>query len=241
MATGPVDSPAATPETEAAHVLVVDDDRRLLALLERYLSEAGFFVNIAADAADAREQMAHFSFDLVVMDVMMPGQSGLELTRELRGASNIPILLLTARGDPEDRIAGFEHGADDYMPKPFEPRELVLRMNSILRRAAPAASEPQAPTIVRLGAFVFDTARGLLHRGDDQLRLTSGELALLRELAKTPREPVSRDDLATRCEINSGRAVDVQITRLRRKIEQQPREPRYIQTVRGTGYMLVPE
>lgn len=236
MATGTLDL-----EAETAHVLVVDDDRRLLTLLERYLTDAGFFVNIALNAAAARDQMAHFSFDLVVMDVMMPGQSGLELTQELRKSGDIPILLLTARGEPEHRIAGFEHGADDYMPKPFEPRELVLRMHSILRRAAPSPATPLSPPIMRLGAFVFDTARGVLHRGDVQLRLTSGEQALLGELAKTPREPVSRDDLAARCDINSARAVDVQITRLRRKIEQEPREPRYIQTVRGTGYMLVPE
>lgn len=226
---------------EPAHVLVVDDDQRLLALLQRYLSDAGFFVTTAADAAAAKDQMARFSFDLIVMDVMMPGQNGLELTSELRITNNVPILLLTARGEPEDRIIGFEHGADDYMPKPFEPRELVLRMHSILRRAVPAPVTEAANAIVRLGAFIYDTSRGLLHQGDDQIRLTSGEHALLSELAKTPNVAVSRDDLASRCEINSARAVDVQITRLRRKIELEPREPRYIQTVRGTGYMLVPE
>ncbi|MGF1627521.1 MAG: response regulator [Alphaproteobacteria bacterium] len=228
-------------DQEPAHVLVVDDDQRLLGLLQRYLSEAGFFVTTAADAAAAKEQMGRFSFDLIVMDVMMPGQSGLELTGELRATSNVPILLLTARGEPEDRILGFEHGADDYMPKPFEPRELVLRMHSILRRAAPAPAAEAAPVMVRLGAFVYDTGRGQLHRGETLIRLTSGEHALLRELAKTPNRPVSREELADRCEINSARAVDVQITRLRRKLETEPREPRYVQTVRGTGYMLVPE
>jgi two-component system phosphate regulon response regulator OmpR len=223
-------------------VLVVDDDQRLLGLLQRYLTEAGFFVSTAADAAVAKDQMSRFSFDLIVMDVMMPGQNGLALTAELREqGNNVPILLLTARGEPEDRILGFEYGADDYMPKPFEPRELVLRMHSILRRAAPAQAAPAAPAIIRLGDFVYDTSRGLLHQGDTLIRLTSGEHALLRELAAAPLQPLSREELAERCEINSARAVDVQITRLRRKIEREPREPRYIQTVRGTGYMLVPE
>ncbi len=223
-------------------MLVVDDDQRLLGLLQRYLTEAGFFVSTAADAAVAKDQMSRFSFDLIVMDVMMPGQNGLALTAELREqGNNVPILLLTARGEPEDRILGFEYGADDYMPKPFEPRELVLRMHSILRRAAPAQAAPAAPAIIRLGDFVYDTSRGLLHQGDTLIRLTSGEHALLRELAAAPLQPLSREELAERCEINSARAVDVQITRLRRKIEREPREPRYIQTVRGTGYMLVPE
>ena len=227
---------------EPAHVLVVEDDPGLLTLLKRYLSEEGFFVATAGNAADAKEQMGRFSFDLIVMDVMMPGQNGLELTQEIRTTSAIPILLLTARGEPEDRIMGFEHGADDYVPKPFEPRELVLRMQSVLRRAsAPALQSPAANTIMRLGTFVYDTARGLLYQGETQIRLTSGEHALLRVLAATPHQPVSREDLAERCEINSARAVDVQITRLRRKIEREPREPHYIQTVRGTGYMLVPE
>lgn len=223
-------------------MLVVDDDQRLLGLLQRYLTEAGFFVSTAADAAVAKDQMSRFSFDLIVMDVMMPGQNGLALTAELREqGNNVPILLLTARGEPEDRILGFEYGADDYMPKPFEPRELVLRMHSILRRAAPAQAAPAAPAIIRLGDFVYDTSRGLLHQGDTLIRLTSGEHALMRELAAAPLQPLSREELAERCEINSARAVDVQITRLRRKIEREPREPRYIQTVRGTGYMLVPE
>ncbi|MEZ5667706.1 MAG: response regulator [Alphaproteobacteria bacterium] len=244
MASRELSAAAAEPAGDAggAHVLVVDDDQRLLRLLQRYLTDAGFFVTTAADAADARAQMDRFSFDLIVMDVMMPGQSGLALTRALRAErSPVPILLLTARGEPADRITGFESGADDYMPKPFEPRELVLRMHSILRRAAPAPAAQTAPPILRLGAFVYDTARGILHQGELQIRLTTGEHALLRELAGSLGQPVSRDDLATRCEINSGRAVDVQITRLRRKIEHNPREPRYIQTVRGTGYMLVPD
>lgn len=246
MASRELDQPApdsaAAAADEPAHVLVVEDDPGLLTLLKRYLSEEGFFVATAGNAADAKDQMARFSFDLIVMDVMMPGQNGLELTREIRTTSAIPILLLTARGEPEDRIMGFEHGADDYVPKPFEPRELVLRMQSVLRRAsAPVVPPTAANTIMRLGSFVYDTGRGLLYQGETQIRLTSGEHALLRVLADTPHQPVSRDDLAERCEINSARAVDVQITRLRRKIEREPREPHYIQTVRGTGYMLVPE
>jgi two-component system phosphate regulon response regulator OmpR len=227
-------------ETEP-HLLVVDDDSRLRELLRRYLSDSGFRVTGAADAAEARAQLASFAFDLVVLDVMMPGESGLVLTRSLRerAAPRIPVLLLTAMGEPEDRVNGLEQGADDYLAKPFEPRELVLRIRNILQR------RPEPPAVaseVRFGAFRFDLARAELFRGDDPVHLTAAETGLLSILAQQAGQPVSREELSQAAAFSGNiRNVDVQMTRLRRKIELDPRYPRYLQTVRGTGYVLKPE
>lgn len=227
-----------------AHLLIVDDDERIRALLGRFLRKNGFLVTLARDAAQARRLLAGLEFDLIVMDVMMPGEDGFALTRSLRERLTTPILLLTARGDTEDRITGLEVGADDYLPKPFEPRELLLRIGAILRRIpAPGMHQPKFLT---LGALRYDIDKGELWQGENHLRLTGTEQALLRRLAASRGEPVSRADLiedlgrggADEAE-NSERAIDVQITRLRRKIEPDPREPRFLQTVRGTGYMLV--
>jgi len=233
------------------HVLVVDDDRRLRDLLQRYLSENGFRVTTAGDAALARAKLASLAFDLIVLDVMMPGESGLDLTASLRAASmpkhsRVPILLLTAMGEAEDRIRGLERGADDYLPKPFEPRELVLRIKTILARVREPAPQPTAPKLLRLGDYVFMPARDELRRGAIVVRLTTGEAALLRALAEKPGEPVSREELSRRAgndgeDAGATRAVDVQVTRLRRKIEPDPKEPRYLQTVRGQGYVLRPD
>ncbi len=223
---------------ETPHILVVDDDERLRELLRKYLSENGFRVTTAADAETAEQQLKAISFDLLVLDVMMPGEDGLEFTRRLRRSSAVPILLLTARGEPTDRIAGFESGADDYLGKPFEPRELLLRMRTILRRAPPA---PTA-TEIRFGAFRFDLARGELWRGTKPVRLTQAETSLLKVLANNPGRPLSRNDLLGLARLSGNeRTVDVQVTRLRRKIEDDPHLPRDLQTVRGTGYMLRPE
>jgi two-component system phosphate regulon response regulator OmpR len=220
--------------TEAEpHLLVVDDDRRLRELLRRYLADSGFRVTGAADAVEARAQLASFAFDLVVLDVMMPGENGLDLTRSLRqqATPHIPVLLLTAMAEPEDRVNGLEHGADDYLVKPFEPRELVLRTS-----AAPA------PRDIRFGDFRFDLARSELFRGDDIVHLTTAEVGLLSALAQAAGEPVSREELSQSAGFSGNiRNVDVQMTRLRRKIESDPRYPRYLQTVRGTGYVLKPE
>ncbi len=226
-------------DDKTAHLLIVDDDRRLRALLQRYLTDNGFRVTVAADAQDARKLLANLAFDLLVLDVMMPGESGLDLTQNLRSASDVPILLLTARGTPQDRIAGFEHGADDYLPKPFEPRELVLRIQTILRRA----QKPDAgqKPVLKLGDCRFDLERGELTRGGKPVRLTSTELQLLRLFAARPGEPFSRNDLCTMTGTGLERSVDVQVTRLRRKIEANPRAPIYLQTVRGVGYTLVPD
>ncbi len=227
--------------SEIAHILVVDDDARLRALLSRYLAENGFRVTTAESAAEARATLRSVAPDLMVLDVMMPGESGLTLTEQLRHAANgVPVLMLTARGAPEDRIAGFEAGADDYLPKPFEPLELVLRIRAMLRRAIPVAPPPAGP--VRFGATAFHPDRGELRGADGPIRLTAGEAALLGALAGRPNEVLSREDIAAVLGMDeaSERAIDVQVTRLRRKIEPDPREPRFLLTVRGRGYVLKP-
>jgi len=223
-------------------VLVVDDDTRLRDLLKGYLSQEGFRVTTASDAQDARAKMASLAFDLLVLDIMMPGESGLDLAKSLRTSSGVPILMLTAMGDAESRIEGLEAGADDYLPKPFEPRELVLRINAVLRRAPKADDAPARPNLVRLGSFRFDLNRELLLEGEQPVRLTTTEIALLRALAGEPGRIMSREDLTHLCDIDGGdRTVDVQVNRLRQKIEPDPKMPRYLQTIRGRGYVLRPD
>jgi two-component system phosphate regulon response regulator OmpR len=225
-------------ETEP-HILVVDDDTRLRALLQRYLSEQGFRVTTAESAAEARRKLEALTFDLLVVDIMMPGESGLDLTQALRADSRVPILLLTAMTETEDRIEGLTRGADDYLSKPFEPRELVLRINAILRRVPQA---PPAPKTLSFGDFTFDLARGELKRRGGVIRLTEAETALLAALARQPGEVLSREDLRQETtEAASARTVDVQMTRLRRKIEDDPKYPRFLRTVRGSGYVLMPD
>ena len=224
---------------DPAHVLVVDDDARLRELLRRYLTEHGFRVTAAADTREARLRLADLAFDLIVLDVMLPEESGLELTHDLRRSSQVPILLLTAMGEVDDRIRGLESGADDYLAKPFEPRELVLRMRTILKRAAPL---PAKPAVVRLGDVVFEPGRQALRRGETLIHLTQAEAALLTVLAERPGVTLTRDDLsAAGIAASQARTVDVQVTRLRRKIEPDPKFPRYLQTVRGKGYVLQPD
>jgi two-component system phosphate regulon response regulator OmpR len=230
--------------TFEAHVLVVDDDSRLRSLLSRYLAENGFRVSTAAHAEEARDKLRFLQPDALVLDVMMPGETGLALTSSLRQENaTVPILLLTARGAPEDRIAGFESGADDYLGKPFEPRELVLRLRAMLRRAVAAAPEPAAPSgPVRLGPLEFDVGRSELRGPGGVIHLTGGESALLGALAARPGEVFSREDIVAELGMDETgeRAIDVQVTRLRRKIEADPREPRFLHTVRGRGYVLKP-
>jgi two-component system phosphate regulon response regulator OmpR len=229
------------------HILIVDDDARIRALLRKFLIQNGHLVTEARDAAHARRLLTGLSFDLVVLDVMMPGEDGMAFARALRRELRLstPVLMLTARAEIEDRIAGLESGVDDYLPKPFEPRELLLRVAAILRRAAlPPASEAP-PQTLSFGEARYDVGRGELWRGGEHVRLTGSESALMRILARTPWEPVGRADLVAELGGSDGgaqeRAVDVQITRLRRKLETDPREPRYLQTVRGEGYMLTPD
>jgi len=224
------------------HLLIVDDDDRIRELLKEYLARAGFRVSAANGGATARRLLGALDFDLAVFDVMMPGEDGFSLTRWLRdqrgAAGRTPVLMLTARGEPENRIEGLKLGADDYLPKPFEPEELLLRIEAILRRAhdRPAAGGP-----LLLGRCTFDAERGELTCDGEVVRLTEAEVSLLRQLARTPHEPVDRLELARDSSDPSGRAVDVQVTRLRRKIEDDPKAPRYLQTVRGVGYRLAPD
>jgi two-component system phosphate regulon response regulator OmpR len=224
---------------ETPHILVVDDDGRLRELLERYLSENSFRVTTATDAGNARAKLRSLAFDLIVLDVMMPGEDGMALTASLRRTSDVPILLLTAMGEPEDRIRGLEHGADDYLTKPFEPRELLLRIRTILKRAP----RPEPPsTEILLGPHRFDMEREALYNGADPVPLTSAEARLLKALAARPGVTMSREDLTEATGLQaSSRVVDVQVTRLRRKIEPNPKTPRYLQTVRGQGYALWPD
>ena len=222
---------------DAPHLLVVDDDRRIRDLLSRFLSTEGYRVTTADTAAEARAKLKHLSFDLLVLDVMMPGENGFDFARSLRTESNVPILMLTARDAAESRIKGLEMGADDYLSKPFEPRELSLRIANILKRAQPPA--PQPLESVRFGPFVFHIARGELRKGEDSVRLTDRERDMLRVLAATAGETVPRGALAGNGGSVSERAVDVQVNRLRRKIERNPADPLFVQTVRGIGYRLV--
>jgi two-component system phosphate regulon response regulator OmpR len=229
---------------ETAHLLVVDDDARLRDLLQRFLTEQGFRVSAVADAAAARGAIAAMTFDLMVLDVMMPGESGLSLAESLRReGDDVPILMLTARGAPEDRIAGLEHGVDDYLAKPFDPRELALRIRTILRRAAPPpASQTLSSAPVQLGPCWFDVERAELRGQEGVIRLTGGEAALLQALARRVGEVLSREEIGAALGTPEAgeRAIDVQVTRLRRKVETDPREPRFIQTVRHRGYVLRP-
>ena len=226
------------------HLLIVDDDERIRGLLQKFLIKNGFLVTTARDAIHARRLLSGLEFDLIVLDVMMPGEDGISLTRDLRGKLSTPVLLLTAKGETSDRIAGLEAGADDYLAEPFEPKELLLRINAILRRT-PTPVTVKVPKVLQLGAVRYDVDRGEMWRGDEQVRLTATEAALMRILAAAPGDAVSRsqlvDELARGGEQTQERAVDVQITRLRRKFELDPKMPRYLQTVRGSGYMLAPE
>ena len=226
---------AALPD-DAPHLLVVDDDSRIRTLLTRYLAQAGYRVTAAADAAEARQRMAALAFDLIVLDVMMPGESGVDLSRSLRDAgATTPILMLTARGGADDRILGLEAGVDDYLPKPFEPRELALRIAAILRRA-PTPAPAAASAVAHFGPCEFHAARGELRRAGEAVRITDRERDILHALVSANGAPVPRAALAG--DAAGERTIDVQVTRLRRKIEDDPANPLLLQTVRGAGYRL---
>lgn len=220
---------------DAPHVLLVDDDQRIRDLLGRYLMENGFRVTTADDCDTARASMRGLSFDLVILDVMMPGENGLELARSLKSISPVPICMLTAKAEPEDRVEGLEAGVDDYVTKPFEPRELVLRLQNIMRRGRIEAGPREE---VRMGDYVFHVGRGELKRGEEAIKLTERERDLLRLFASRVGTPIARHELASDDSTGNERAIDVQINRLRRKIETDPSNPVYLQTVRGKGYIL---
>ncbi len=221
---------------DAPHILVVDDDQRIRDLLGRFLRDRGYRVTTAENAEMARASMKNLAFDLIILDIMMPGEDGLSLARDLRSYSQIPILMLTARADAEDRISGLEAGVDDYLPKPFDPRELLLRLQNILKRRIEAEPAPQQD--VKFGNFTFNLARGELRADGETVKLTEMERNLLRFFAAKPGETVEREDLADLSGNESERSVDVQINRLRRKIEADPANPVYLQTVRGRGYIF---
>jgi two-component system phosphate regulon response regulator OmpR len=226
------------PADDAAHLLVVDDDRRIRALLLRYLLDHGYRVTTAGNALEARAALKSLSFDLIVLDVMMPGENGFDFVTSLRKETQVPVLMLTARAEASDRVIGLERGADDYLSKPFDPRELLLRIASILRRAQPKAVERPSES-VRFGDFVFDIGRGDLRHKDELIRLTDREREMLRLLAAQPGETISREALAGTGAPANERTVDVQVNRLRRKIERDPANPVHLQTVRGIGYRLL--
>ena len=232
----------AAPETPTGHLLVVDDDDRIRELLKQYLARSGYRITTASDAASARRLLELFDVDLLVLDVMMPGETGFELASWLRAQpgrkGRTPVLILTARDQPTDRIEGLSLGADDYLAKPFEPQELVLRISAILRRAGAAADRPSR---LSLGRCVFDMERGELFCDEQPVRLTEAESQLLRRLGREPHTPVERHLLSNGHDEGASRSVDIQVTRLRRKIEADPKNPRYLQTVRGVGYMLAPD
>lgn len=224
--------------TGETHLLIVDDDDRIRDLLKQYLVREGHSVTTAQDAAAARKLFQTFSFDLAIFDIMMPGEDGLSLLKALRDEGNdTPVLLLTARGQASDRIEGLRLGADDYLPKPFEPEELALRTAAIIRRT----HVPPPPDEIEMSGLVFEPTKGLLNGPDGHIRLTDSELQLLTFLSRHPGEPISREALADKTSNGTERSIDVQVTRLRKKIEPDPRNPIHIQTVRGIGYRLMPD
>lgn len=223
-------------DDDAPHLLVVDDDRRIRELLARFVSRNGYRVTLAGTAAEAWGHLRHFAFDLIVLDAMMPGQNGFEFATELRRESDVPILMLTARAAADDRIRGLEAGADDYLAKPYEPRELLLRIASILRRSTPRIDKPEAG-VVRFGDFSFNVERGELREAGTVVRLTDKEREILQILAGSD-GTVAREALAGSGLPSNERTIDVQINRLRRKIERDPSDPVHLQTVRGFGYRL---
>ncbi|MEM9263626.1 MAG: response regulator transcription factor [Pseudomonadota bacterium] len=225
-------------DEKAPHILIVDDDRRIRELLQRYLSENGYRASVASDGRKAQRLLSGVAFDLLILDVMMPEISGMHLTEVIRKSSDIPVILLTARGLPEDRIEGLERGADDYLTKPFEPRELILRVAALLRRRR---EQPEQAQPLSLGAWVFHPTEGELRQGTEIVKLNASETALLRFLGERPGVGVSREDIAQAAEMTQERSVDVQVTRLRKKIDDDPKTPTYLKTIRGVGYALFPD
>ncbi|MCY4305379.1 MAG: response regulator [Aestuariivita sp.] len=227
------------------HILIVDDDERIRDLLKKYLIQKRFLVTAAKDAKHARRILSGIEFDVIILDVMMPGEDGVSLTQSLRAEIDTPILLLTAKAETEHRISGLEAGADDYLAKPFEPKELLLRINAILRRMPELPAEEKVPKILKLGSVRYDVKQGELWRGNELVHLTVTESQLMKIFSTHLGETVSRSQLVENLGRDRSyaqeRAMDVQITRLRRKLEENQKQPRYLQTVRGAGYLLTPE
>ncbi|MBA3447387.1 MAG: response regulator transcription factor [Pseudaminobacter sp.] len=236
MASNELADRSAAPDDDAPHLLVVDDDTRIRNLLKQYLTENGYRITVAGNADEARRQLAGLDFDLMILDIMMPGETGVELTKSLRTEKSVPILMLTALSETDSRIIGLEAGADDYLSKPFDPRELILRINNILRRGGPAAT-PKVEQLV-FGPYTFQIARRELKRGGEALKLTDREQEILAIFAARAGETIPRHELVAGESDVGERTIDVQINRLRRKIERDPANPIWLQTVRGIGYRL---
>ena len=224
---------------DAPHILVVDDDRRLRELLSRYLTDNGFRVSVAKDTQEARTALEVLHFDALIVDVMMPGENGFDFAKAVRGQSSVPLMMLTARSDADNRVRGLEIGVDDYLGKPFEPRELLLRLNNIIKRGLSASPSSDPVESIRFGDYQFYLQRGELRKGEEAMRLTEREREILTLLARKPGQTVPREDFAAHEDISNERTVDVQINRLRRKIETDPANPLHLQTVRGIGYRLI--
>jgi two-component system phosphate regulon response regulator OmpR len=224
---------------DAPHILVVDDDRRLRELLSRYLTDNGFRVSVAKDTQEARTALEVLQFDALIVDVMMPGENGFDFAKAVRGQSSVPLMMLTARSDADNRVRGLEIGVDDYLGKPFEPRELLLRLNNIIKRGLTASPSSDPVESIRFGDYQFYLQRGELRKGEEGVRLTEREREILTLLARKPGQTVPREDFAAHEDISNERTVDVQINRLRRKIETDPANPLHLQTVRGIGYRLI--
>ena len=224
--------------TKQDHLMIVDDDSRIRVLLKNFLLDHSFYISTASSAMEARSKLAIFEFKLIILDIMMPGEDGLSLTKSIRKNNQVPILLLTARGDPQDRILGFESGADDYLAKPFEPRELLLRVQSILKRNKFSAFDDKSK--IKMGEVYFDINKGLLYKHNETIKITSTELTLLKIFASLPGKTIARHKLCEETGV-SERSIDVQVTRLRKKIENDPKNPIFLQTVWGSGYSLIPD
>ena len=216
------------------HILVVDDDNRIRELIQQYLKENSFIVSTAEDAEKAKEKIKLFKFDLLVLDVMMPGQTGFELTKELKKKINIPIILLTAKGEVENRIKGLELGADDYLPKPFEPKELLLRIKNIISKS----KKINANKIQLIGKAKIDLNRMLIELNNKTSKINIAEKKVLIEMLSNPGKVYTRNQIGEISNISQERSIDVMITRLRQKIESNTKNPKFLQTIRGSGYVL---
>jgi two-component system phosphate regulon response regulator OmpR len=224
------------------NILVIDDDTRIRNLLSKFLDDSGFEVSSAKDATQARELIEEKQFDLLIVDVMMPGENGIEFTQDFRKTSKTPIIILTARGESADRISGLESGADDYLPKPFEPKELLLRINNIFKRiiltSLEKTNKSNDKNIQQFGEFSFNITESRLKKGSEFIHITDSEAKILTILCQNQSKPLSREELSKLCGGIDTRSIDVQITRIRKKIETNPKQPNYLQTVRNCGYIL---
>mgnify|MGYP001433628103 FL=1 len=217
-----------------AHILIVDDDDRIRELVKQYLNENDYLVTTANSAEDAKEKVNIIKFDIIILDIMMPGQSGLDFTNENKKKINTPIILLTAKGEPSDRIEGLEIGADDYLAKPFEPKELVLRIKNILDKT----KSKNQKRVVNFSNINIDLNKSLIIKNNREFKINNTEKIILEKMINSPGETFTREEIGKLINLDKERSIDVIITRLRKKIEVDPKNPKFLQTIRGTGYVL---